>query len=604
VGNKYNFQVNLRGVIQLLSDHLYSGPHVFLREMLQNAVDAITARQRLEPDCEGEIRFEVMSQTGGPPTLIASDTGIGLTEDEVHQFLATIGESSKRDALNRQDFLGQFGIGLLSAFVVSEEIVVITRSARVAARTVEWKGRSDGTYTVRSLAHDMAPGTQVFLRAKQGCEQYFCGDFVRETTAHFGSHLPFPVDVVEGESRTRINTIPPWHREFGNRREQTEVFLQYGRETFGVDFLDAVSLRSAVGGVEGVAFVLPFTATLSGKRSHRVFLKNMFLSEQADNLLPEWAFFVRCVVNASDLKPTAAREAFYEDDRLADARDALGDCLRRYLIQLARDDRRLLNRIIELHFLPIKALAVEDDEFFRLFVDWLPFETSLGTMTLGEYFRERTTLRFVPTRDQFRQISGIAASQSLCVVNAGYTYDRDLLDKLPEVFPERQIEEMDATELAQNFDELSLAEREEVFSLVRLAELALQPYQCSVDIRKFAPEQLPALYTINDAATFLRSIDQTRDVADEHWEGLLESISADTQGAAQAQLCLNFRNPLVRRMARMRNRELAQRAIEMLYVQALLLGHYPLKAQEMKVLNQGLLSLIENALHDSDGPKP
>ncbi len=140
--------------------------------------------------------------------------------------------------------------------------------------------------------------------------------------------------------------------------------------------------------MDGVAFVLPYTPNLAAKRTHRVYLKNMLLSEEADNLLPDWAFFVKAVVNVNDLRPTASRESFYEDEKLDDARAALGDCLRDYLVDLSRRDPARLERLIALHHLAIKALAVEDDEFYRLFIDWLPFETSLGDMTLGEYRKD------------------------------------------------------------------------------------------------------------------------------------------------------------------------------------------------------------------------
>ncbi|MCE9529097.1 MAG: ATP-binding protein, partial [Planctomycetales bacterium] len=169
MSTEHKFQVNLRGVIDLLSDHLYSGPQVYLRELLQNGVDAIVARRKLEPEHVGSVLLEVMpAGKNNPPTLMVQDDGIGLTEAEVHEFLATIGQSSKREALNRDDFIGQFGIGLLSGFVVSEEIVVVTRSAKPGSPTVEWRGRSDGTYRIRTIAVDSAPGTQVYLRAKEG----------------------------------------------------------------------------------------------------------------------------------------------------------------------------------------------------------------------------------------------------------------------------------------------------------------------------------------------------------------------------------------------------------------------------------------------------
>ncbi len=109
------FQVDLSGIISVLSKHLYSTPRVAFRELLQNGVDAISARRLLDPNHEGSINFEIIPGDSSP-TLVVEDNGIGLTEQEVHQFLATIGGSSKGTEKSRaQDtFIGQFGIGLLS----------------------------------------------------------------------------------------------------------------------------------------------------------------------------------------------------------------------------------------------------------------------------------------------------------------------------------------------------------------------------------------------------------------------------------------------------------------------------------------------------------
>src|SRR5690242_12182020 len=120
------FQVDLRGIVDLLSHHLYASPRVYVRELLQNAVDAIIATGSAE---SGAIRISTGRITTGADGLQITDNGIGLTEAQVHELLATIGRSSKRDELGfaRHEFLGQFGIGLLSCFLVADEIRVHTR---------------------------------------------------------------------------------------------------------------------------------------------------------------------------------------------------------------------------------------------------------------------------------------------------------------------------------------------------------------------------------------------------------------------------------------------------------------------------------------------
>jgi molecular chaperone HtpG len=593
----HRFQINLRGVIDLLSHHLYSSPGVYVRELLQNATDAIRARQLLEPGHTGSVRLELIEkQDGGPPTLLFTDDGIGLTEEEIHRFLATIGESSKREVLaeRRNDFIGQFGIGLLSCFMVCDELLVVTRSVKGEGRTMEWRGRHDGTYSVRPSEHPLeSPGTQVFLVARQDAAEYFTAERVQQLARHYGGLLPFPISLTASGITERINAEQaPWRRPYESASERREALLAYGHEVFGQDFIDCIPLKSTAGDVEGVAFVLPFSPHYNAKQKHRVYLKSMLLSESAENLLPDWAFFVKCVVNANELRPTASRESFYENETLAKARASLGQALRRYLTELAREEPRALQRLISLHGLSVKALALDDDDFYRLVIGWLPFETTLGVMTLVDYRRSYPTVRYVSSLDDFRQVARVAAAQGLCVVNAAYTYDTDLIEKLPRIFQDAQVESFSASELPQSFEELTLEEREAVFPLIKAAEQALQPFRCDVAVKKFRPKEVPTLYSSDAEGAFRRDAERAREESDELYASMMDSVLSGARSSDRPVLTFNYLNPVVTRLAGVPDRSLLKLSVEMLYVQALLLGHRPLSAQEMALLNKGLLGLI------------
>lgn len=128
----YKFKVDLKGMIRLLSDNLYSDDSVFLRELLQNAADAIHARKLADASFTGEQITVIYEETpeDHQALLTVSDNGIGLTVEEIHEFLSIIGKSSKCDTTERDGYIGQFGIGLLSCFLVAETIEVLTKSAR------------------------------------------------------------------------------------------------------------------------------------------------------------------------------------------------------------------------------------------------------------------------------------------------------------------------------------------------------------------------------------------------------------------------------------------------------------------------------------------
>ena len=593
--DEHRFQIDLRGLIELLSDHLYSGPQVYVRELLQNGVDAITARRAVEPGHKGRIELEVIEVEGDLPTLIVSDNGVGLTKDEVHRFLATIGESSKRGVVleRGEEFIGQFGIGLLAGFLVSQELVMVTRSIEPGAPALEWRGRPEGTYGVRELEHEVEPGTRVYLKAKEGAEEWLAPKRVEELARHFGGLLGEDVVLRLPSGERRLNLDPPWRNPPGDPDEEREALLELGRETFEVDFFDAIPLRGR--GLAGVAYVLPYRPTLATQGSHRVYLKGMLLSESAKNLLPDWAFFVRCLIDARRLRPTASREQLYEDAELETTRTALGNALRDYLVELSRTDRARWLRFLSLHSLSIRALALQDEELFDLFVERLPYETSAGRLTLGEVRELFGTVRYVADLESFRQVQAVASAQGLCLVNGGYVYDAEILARYAaRQAGQVEVEELDPQALTQSLAPPSPEEAERYRGFVSLADEVLRPLGCAAELRRFAPADLPTIYATDRDAPFRRAMERTReDVAEEGaWAGVLDALAA-ARPAPPAQLCFNLDNPSVAKLGAQRDPVLLRRAVELLYVQALLLGQHPLRQQELSLLNTGLLGLVE-----------
>lgn len=151
------------------------------------------------------------------------------TESEIHEFLATIGQSSKRGL--QKDFIGQFGVGLLSCFIVSDEVVVVTRSVKVKTQPAfEWRGKQDGTYSIKTLGSDLPFGTQVYL---------LCN-----LVNKFGGLLPVPLRFLEGESTELLNPEPaPWNRTYKSKAQERNTFLDFGKKLFETSFLDAIPVN-------------------------------------------------------------------------------------------------------------------------------------------------------------------------------------------------------------------------------------------------------------------------------------------------------------------------------------------------------------------------
>lgn len=587
------FQVDLRGLVDLLSHHLYSSPRVYLRELLQNAVDAITARRALDPLAPTSIRLTVNGQC-----LLIEDCGIGLTESDVHRFLATIGRSSKRGGLveleaARREFLGQFGIGLLACFVVADEIRVVSRSAAdPQAPPVEWRASADGAYTVRILpaTQRKEPGTTVTLTARPGAERWFAADRVVELARDFGSLLPYEVTVTTGETTVVVSETPPvWQRSYPSRAARRAALIDYGRQALGFTPMDVIDLDIPLAGVRGVAFVVPSATSRASAARHRVYLKGMLLSDSVAGLLPDWAFFARCVVDTDTLRPTASRESLYEDDALAAVRETLGTQIRDWLTELAANEPDRLQRFLDVHRLGVKALAPHDEELFRIMLPWLTFETTDGVVNLLEFTRDHQTVHLARTVEEFRQVAPIAAAQGLGVVNGGYTYDDELVRRLPAVLPGVVVADLAADVVVAHLDLVDPALELPLAGLLNTARARLDHLDCDVVLRSFHPVSVPALYLDSRDARHERLRAETESESDGLWAEILSTLRA---AAPRAQLVLNYLHPLPRHIATLPDPDLVGTAIEALYGQALLMTHRPLRPRDTALLNRAFGDLL------------
>ncbi|CCH33847.1 HSP90 family protein [Actinosynnema sp. NPDC047251] len=578
----HTFGVDLRGIIDLLSHHLYSSPRVYARELLQNAVDAITARRALHPDAPGEVVIEpIDSGTGG--TLRITDTGIGLTEREVHDLLSTLGRTSKRDELGfaRQGFLGQFGVGLLSAFLVAERIRLVSRSAK-GGPAVRWTADSAGNYEVETLDEEVAVGTTLELVPHRDSEHWLEREVVRALVAEYGELLPYRVTVA-GEVLT--SEALPW----------LDDPLGYGARVLGVQPFDAIPVEVPTVGLTGVAYVLPRGVHPGARQSHRVYLKRMLVGDSIEGLLPEWAYFIRCVVDSSSLRPTASRESLYQDETLLAVREELGRQVRDWLVRLDATDPDRTAALLDAHHLGIKSLARVDDEMLRLVERWLPFETTDGAQSLRLFKRKHGTISFVPDVDEFRQLAPVAHAQGMGLLNAGYAYDVEIMDRLVALDGPAAARRVAPGEVLAALGDPEPEVERALRDRLALAKDVLERHDCEAVPRDFDPGSLPALLVTNVEGERKRDVEQAGEQADPLWAELLGSLVSAESDASQ-RLVLNCRNPLVRRLAGLHDSALVELTVESLYVHALLQARRPMRPKDTAALNRSFLELLDRAV--------
>lgn len=599
------FQVDLRGVVDLLSRHIYSSPRVYLRELLQNGRDALTARAESEgADPARGIRISPIDQHND--TFVLRDEGVGLTAEEMTELLSTVGRSSKRDIfdLPRSDYLGQFGIGLLSCFMVAEQIVIRSQSAK-GGPAVEWIGTGQGTFTVREIDEPLPVGTSVHLSPRFDTADLLTTATVLELATTFGEFLPVPVTVdLPGGDSERVTHSPAFLES-----SDEAALLDYGRELVGAPPFAVIDIADPATGTRGKAFVLPYAPPPGARQASRIYLGRMLLNERADDILPDWAFFVRAVVDSTGLSPTASRESLVEDAALEHTREALGAAIRRWVMELSITAPHRLAQFVAIHDVALKSLVLHDEELARFITQWLSVETSLGRMTVDSLVRRFPHVRYAETLDEFRQVAAISRPDSP-VVNGGYLYDAELVRLLPSVFDQVTVERIDVVSELDRLDPPPLDDRSVVVALEQRASAVLAAVDCSVVVRGIDQPDLPALY-VADPEVF-KALDRAKakDVSGGLWGGVLgrvdDFVASNRTAAglpdATARLCLNWNNRVVRMLAKLDDDTVFSRSVNLLYVQALLAGHRPLSQGDRTLMTTSLSDLIMLSVGLGDDP--
>ncbi len=393
--------VDVRGLLTVLGAHLYSTPIVAVRELVQNAHDSITRRRIEEPSASSADARISIDADGDVGLLRVTDNGSGLTADEVHAFLATIGSGYTRslraeaevmanDAAS--DLIGQFGLGFLSAFVVADEVIVHTRSYQTPELSWRYHSTDGEKYTLTPGLPGIGVGTIVELRLKEKYRSLAAPEALRGVLGRYCCLLDVPV-WLEGDAEPVNATPPPWRGgadldERARRRAEMAFAARFEPVfeplcTFPLAPHPLAVNDNEVSDAVGVLWVQDGgTYGSSDNRHLSVFVRGMMLDDDARDLLPYWAGFIGGVIESDRLVPTASREDLQRDEGYRATQEALTEAIISGLATIAHEQPEVWRRILLRHSESLRGTALCDDRLFDLLADVVPIPTSQGELTM------------------------------------------------------------------------------------------------------------------------------------------------------------------------------------------------------------------------------
>ena len=214
----YKFKAETKQLLDILAHSLYTNRDIFIRELISNAADAldkvrfeeVRGTKIVDPDREYEIRIELDEKK---QTFTITDTGIGMTRDELVSNIGTIAHSGTsefikqlaKDEKQGPELIGQFGVGFYSVFIAAEEVTIRTRSFKEDAVPCEWQ--SDGTGTYKIVELDKAPrGTRIEVKLRDDAKEFTEKFRVENVIKKYSNFVPFPIHI-NGEQVNKISAI-------------------------------------------------------------------------------------------------------------------------------------------------------------------------------------------------------------------------------------------------------------------------------------------------------------------------------------------------------------------------------------------------------------
>jgi molecular chaperone HtpG len=328
-----SFQAEVSRLLDIVAHSLYSDRRIFLRELISNASDACD-RLRYEAITRPELtaddaNFRVtLSVNKGARTLTLADNGIGMNHDDLVENLGTIARSGTAafmknltgDAKKDVALIGQFGVGFYSSFMVADRVEVTTRKAG-EAEAWRWQSDGKGDYTV-TPAERATRGTTIVLHLRPDADEFLDPANLRSIVRQYSDHIALPI-VLLGEKEETLNRASAlWMRPRNEiTKEQHKEFYAHVAHSFDEPWL-TLHWR-AEGKIEYTSLLYipsapPFDL-YHPDRKHgvKLYVKRVFITDRADDLLPRYLRFLRGVVDSEDLPLNVSREMLQHNPVLA-----------------------------------------------------------------------------------------------------------------------------------------------------------------------------------------------------------------------------------------------------------------------------------------------
>ncbi len=517
-----NISIHTENIFPIIKKFLYSDHEIFLRELVSNAVDATQKIKRLSSIGEfngelGELKVRV-SFDKDKKTITISDNGIGMTAEEIKKYINQIAFSGATEFVEKykdqgedKGIIGHFGLGFYSAFMVSKEVEIISKSYQEGAEAARWICDGSTEYSISSAERETR-GTDIILHITEDSEEFLEEYRLKSILEKYGKFLPMPIEFQE---KIINNPNPIWTKSPSDLTD--DDYLQFYDELYPMQEKPLFWIHLNVDYPFNLTGILYFPKVKNEMQLQRekiqLYSRQVFITDEVKDIVPEFLMLLHGVIDSPDIPLNVSRSFLQADSNVKKINSYITKKVADKLAELYKADRPAFEEKFANIGLFIKYGMISDEKFMERAKDFCLVQDTNGKyFTLDEYAEEVQAAQtdkdgnkvYLYTTDEKQQDAFIQSAQQkgYSVLRLDSLIDSHFIQAMEAKLEKTQWKRVDADRIDKLIDtginlEAVLSD-EQKESVKKVFEETLNDKQKVVAVEAMSPDELPAIVTQNE----------------------------------------------------------------------------------------------------------
>ena len=517
---KGQIRVHTENIFPIIKKFLYSEHDIFLRELISNAVDATSKLKTLSSSGEakgdlGELRIDIAIDENAK-TLSISDRGIGMTTEEVDKYINQVAFSSAEEFLekykgqNEANIIGHFGLGFYSAFMVSDDVEIHTKSYKENSKGVKWECDGSPEYEIEET-DQQERGTRIVLHINEDSKEFLEPARIQGILEKFCRFLPVPIFF---EDKQINNTNPAWTRKPSELTAQD--YQDFYKELYPFAEPPLFWIHLNVDYPFNLTGILYFPKIKNSfevqKDKIHLYSNQVFVTDEVKEIVPEFLMLLHGVIDSPDIPLNVSRSYLQGDPNIKKINSHITKKVADKLEEIFRNERKEFEEKWEYIGLFVKYGMITDEKFLERANKFLLMQDAVATekfYTPDEYRNATEAIQknkdgklvILYTTQPVQQHSYVKAAQDrgYTIVNFETIIDAAFISNVETKWENVQFKRVDA-EIAENLiDPVDAAEvilsKEEETKLKEMFDVKVAGVTLQVDVKGLSPEAPPVVAT-------------------------------------------------------------------------------------------------------------